>query len=256
MNAWVLSIVRRLLAVTVVIILTTVGARQASAFEVKTDDDGDMIRWEEKTIDLCLGAEFLERFGVEQAVLAAEGAAAAWSGIKNAPEIRIIVSDTREFDPRRLSGCVHLAKSWDNRGNELALTYSASDPAGYIRATDIVLNGQHRFGTAGVPFGNDRFDLQSVLTHEMGHLLGLAENSADVASTMHPDIGRDETFQRDITDDDRAGVEFIYAAESERSAAACAYGGRAGLSSSLWVVLVVTMLGFRRRGRIVQFGGG
>lgn len=240
----------------IVVAMTMLYAVDAHSFEVKRDREGNIIRWDADEIDLCLGVELLEAFGVEQAIHAAEGAAAAWSGIPNAPAIRISVSSTRAFDPARVSNCIHWARPWVGAGNELALTYTAADGNGRVHAGDIVLNGHHRFGWAGAQFGAERFDLQAVLTHEMGHLLGLAENAMDDSSTMHPDIGPNETFQRDITDDDRAGVEFVYSSSSKESAAACGMDRQPPRSTGPFGAFVTLLLGvYLIRGRFVYRRG-
>ncbi len=228
----------------------------AYGYELKHDRHGNVLRWETDRIDLCLGTELLDRFGFEYALGAAEAAADAWSGIPGAPTIVISVEQTRGFDSARVSDCVHMARPWVGEGNELALTFTAADDEGVVRSAEIVLNHRHRYGIPSAPFGAESYDLQAVLTHEMGHLLGLSENYDDPESTMRPDIGPGDTFQRDITDDDRAGVEHIYASAPEPRGVTCAVDRRGGGDSFAFLAfLFATGLAFRRRGRIVHSCG-
>ena len=55
----------------------------------------------------------------------------------------------------------------------------------------------------------DAYDLEGTLTHELGHLIGLA-HSQDETATMYATGGPCETLKRDIEPDDRAGADYLY----------------------------------------------
>jgi hypothetical protein len=69
-------------------------------------------------------------------------------------------------------------------------------------------------------YGDDRcsfIDLRNTLTHEVGHLIGLAHvarTSANHAVTMYPDTGPLDVQKRDLSPDDVAGVCAIYPADA------------------------------------------
>jgi hypothetical protein len=83
---------------------------------------------------------------------------------------------------------------------------------GEIVEADIVINPRQRFSTDGSP---GTYDLESTLTHELGHLLGL-DHSAEPGSVMRegqpindPSI-RSPLNGRNLGVDDRAGARALY----------------------------------------------
>jgi hypothetical protein len=85
------------------------------------------------------------------------------------------------------------------------LTYDAS--TGAILDADIELNGHdYRFGT---DCSAEVVDVQSVIAHEAGHVLGL-DHSAVVSATMRVSSGPGDCTLRDLAPDDVQGVTSIY----------------------------------------------
>src|SRR5262245_8116184 len=72
--------------------------------------------------------------------------------------------------------------------------------------SDIVFNPTLNFSTSAE---DTKFDIQSVLTHEIGHLLGL-DHSAMASSVMVPFGVTSQLDQRTLAYDDVAGVTEIY----------------------------------------------
>ena len=94
----------------------------------------------------------------------------------------------------------------------LALTVSFFSDTGQLLDADIVFNPSLSFSTNDtVP--PDKIDFQSVLTHEIGHLLGL-DHTPSVSSTMFWVIRDGMANQRTPTADDIAGVSSIYPSAS------------------------------------------
>ena len=90
----------------------------------------------------------------------------------------------------------------------LAATFLTSDASGNLVDVDIVFSRDVAFSTSGTVDAGS-YDLESVATHEVGHLLGL-EHSGLARATMVPFTDRGEGQQRTPSEDDRIGASLLY----------------------------------------------
>lgn len=91
-------------------------------------------------------------------------------------------------------------------------TLSFDRCSGALVDADIEVNGgYHSFSTSDTAVS---VDIQNVLTHEVGHVLGL-DHSSDPLATMFARAGSGELGMRTLTDDDRAGVAYLYPADGD-----------------------------------------
>ena len=96
----------------------------------------------------------------------------------------------------------------------LALTfiaYRTSD--GELEDADIVVNAAMFRWVTSTDGCADRYDLESALTHELGHLLGLAHAIGQPDATMFATGQPCETLKRDLALDDQRGIEALYAGD-------------------------------------------
>jgi len=80
--------------------------------------------------------------------------------------------------------------------------------SGEVVDNDLEVNGVHyMFSTPGS--GSISTDIQNTLVHEMGHFVGL-DHSADLEASMYESAERGETHKRDLAEDDRNGICYLY----------------------------------------------
>lgn len=93
---------------------------------------------------------------------------------------------------------------WPYAARTVGLTSVSFDQTtGSIVDADIEMNGQdYHFSLDGEP---NAYDLESSLTHEVGHVLGL-DHSPQLLATMFKDSAPGETHKRTLHEDDIAGV--------------------------------------------------
>jgi hypothetical protein len=93
--------------------------------------------------------------------------------------------------------------------NTLGLTTVTFDPTtGEIYDADMEINSSVTLAVSD-PVPPDGYDLQSIITHEAGHFLGLA-HSVEFTATMYAQYVPGSTSKRILTADDMAGICAIY----------------------------------------------
>ena len=184
--------------------------------------DGLPVFWSEPCVTVWLPAEQEPLAGVDAATFAqlTQAAFARWSDVDcrsgGVPDIDIHIGGALEcaltgYDPDAMQNVNTLRvvrENWPHPGvlGEVALTtVTAVVETGEILDADIEINDdQNDFATSGAP---GFADLDSALTHEAGHVLGLAHSDQADATMFWSARG---TSLRSLEADDVAGICAIY----------------------------------------------
>jgi hypothetical protein len=133
------------------------------------------------------------------------------------PDVVIEEGAPPELDlERRGNMGIYLVHDWPLE-DALAVTYSTVSGSGVIEGVDIWINAAHAFTVydeghqADAP--GDVYDLEALLTHELGHVLGLGETDDDPEATMWPCMPPGETRKRTPEVDDEDGMLALYASD-------------------------------------------
>jgi hypothetical protein len=221
-------------------------------------------RWKQNTVTVSV-EDSVDLLGTEgEAFEAVVRAATAW---QNAPGILpTLVVQRGPDDPigYRRSGrnknTVRFAPDGDPLANgALAITVITFDAhAKEILDADVVLNGEHGFSFFDHDArdeGMSTYDLQNVLTHELGHLLGLGEDMTDVDATMYAFSQPGETGKRDLELVDKDSIAALYSEEFDPEAqGGCGGAAIAGYEGDawMWAALGFGALGFAMRRRALR----
>jgi hypothetical protein len=217
--------------------------RAVAAPGTKTTTSGAPVRWSQEAIDVVVDQSFTDLAGP-----GVYGAAVdAWRATGAVlPSISTHPGQGRKvgYDPHGSNEnvVVYAPYGWAKANGALAVTVlTFDDMSGAIVDADVLLNGGGRYfsvfdkdesdpssrgisieGSGGSDDGEStvaeadsirtsRFDVQNVLTHELGHFLGLGEDFQDSKATMYASTRPGETNKRIVSSGDQGVVSALYA---------------------------------------------
>lgn len=216
----------RRVAVLWLMLATLLSSASAGTMSLAADDSVQDLRWRSGTVRLAVSVSLLRESANIKRDSDVAGALrrslAAWSSVANV-DFQLVNSEKLSVSPSGPAGdgvsLITIAQTPENvllfakdPENAAATTRVFYNRRGMISEADIVLNPYQQFSTDGT-LGT--FDLESTLTHEIGHLLGL-RHSLVRGSTMHANYGRNGVFglknfsTRSLSADDIAAVRAIY----------------------------------------------
>ncbi|HKE15050.1 MAG TPA: matrixin family metalloprotease [Kofleriaceae bacterium] len=240
------------------VVVIAIGAAPSAghAYALRTTSAGDALRW--------LGGEIPFEIALDdgppgvdsaQAVGATDMAMTAWRNALDGTGVSMAMNAS--------SGSL---VSGDGI-NSVRWTFDASDPDievgllartnlsyavddGSIEEADIVVNAAEFTWTVTRDGCSRQYDLAATLTHELGHVLGLA-HSLDPEATMFATGAPCETIKRDLDGDDQSAVDFLYRELPPPGGVApdpltCSAGGGSGPAAALGVLVALAGLSRRR----------
>ena len=208
--------------------LGTLLSNQASAYSINQTERGRRIRWSEPKVVFQVEPAIAEMLPPGQVRQALGISVEAWRGFDGVPELEISTDPPASLGHHGegATNGIYLPQVWNHEADKLAITVVTYEMAsGRLLDADVVVNPNVLFALldeqqAGRTDG--AYDLAAVLTHEMGHVLGLGESQDDRMATMWPYADRGDVHQRTLSEDDEAGVLDAYDGPPPLPAAACA----------------------------------
>jgi hypothetical protein len=252
-------------------------ARGVGTPGLKETSSGGHVRWHTDAIDVVLDRSFTDLagpkvFGAAVDAWRATGAALPSISTKSGKEREIGYKSKGAND-----NVVVYAPTGSTRAKgALAVTVlTYEEGSGRILDADVLLNGGGRYfaifdrdessgdpisiegsavapeGSASMPSRTAKFDVQSVVTHELGHFFGLGEDYEDGKATMYISTRHGEIHKRVVTKNEGTVLSALYtdavatSVDSAEARGGCsgAQLARSGASSSTWIGFVVAALG-------------
>jgi hypothetical protein len=244
----------------VLTLLLVVVPWMAYGYVLRTDAAGHDVQWATSPT-FVMSPSLAQTLGVPEAQDAAKAAVATYAA--DLPQLgltfQVGANQPLGYDPTpgaiNQNDILTIDQNWPYDENAIAITLLTVDPAtNDILDADIVLNTEsHTFAALAADSqpGGLYDDLQNTLTHELGHALGLAHNTGDATVVMYPGAPKGQVSKRVLTDDDRAGLAFLYTTGSLGGAnAPHAMGCSAGQGGpSVALLALFLALAFKRSAR-------
>jgi hypothetical protein len=228
---------------------------------VKRTQSGADVRWRTRRTEVVIDSS-VERLG-PNAVAAVQNAFGTW--LASDPKLPALSFNSSrgakvEAKPDGKNSVLVAPIRIPGHEHDLAVTLTYSDEdTGAIVEADIVINSAHAFrvfnddkgraepgddvqastmterrscmageGTAK-SCGDGAYDVQNIMTHEVGHFFGLGEDMTDNGASMFYCTSRCETHKRALTDADTGSISALYesaAADETTEASAASCGAR------------------------------
>jgi hypothetical protein len=218
---------RRLVTATLFLLAPAFGL--ASGVEYANPLNSKNLRWPDRTIKISVSSSL---WGSEAAIKPQSDVAGAllralqkWEEVAYVT-FEVVVSDVTTISPPGVSGddvsVITVGPDLENVlafnktfSNASAMTRVFYDARGTITEADVVLNPSQQFTTDQTP---GTFDLEAVLSHELGHLLGL-KHSLDPSAVMFDGVPRNGGIEsagvvRSLSEDDVTKARSLYGANS------------------------------------------
>ncbi len=232
---------------TLALLAALIIAPASEAYTMMANDHGAALYWRQMPIEFSINPENpfgLSEDEVEDAILTA---AESWEAVGAAIEFEYMgFTDTQEmgFDSENV---IYFSELWDEGDSKAAMTYNWSTEDGAIVAFDIGINAEDYEWT--VEENGAVMDIENVMAHELGHVLGLGHSDIDDLATMWESTEAGELIKRSLRPDDENGLFAVYGADVPMGMA-CSSASGATPSGLGWLVGLTAAglcLGRRRR---------
>jgi MYXO-CTERM domain-containing protein len=192
-------------------------------------DQGLPLYWKNVCVGYSLSKTASTQVKLEDATGAASRAFAHWSGVSCDSGASVASIKAQDLGPVDCNTDAYVAgaanqnviffadDAWPYGSSTLGKTFVTFDAdTGEIFDVDMAIDTlDYRFSTTD-PVPENGYDLESIITHEAGHFLGLA-HSDEHDAVMYPSYNPGDTSLRNLTPDDVAGLCDVYRPNGDRA---------------------------------------
>ena len=210
------------------------------AFEVLENSHGQELAWAQMPVPYMVDASNAKGMDHDDVVAAIDRAIRTWeeggtTSVRFEPE----GEPQRATTEHDFENVVYFTHDWPHDPSLLALTSTWSTADGTIVGFDMAINANQPWSLDGEP---GTYDLENMLAHEFGHVLGLGHTEDDIHATMHATSVLGELSKRDLSEDDRDGLAYQYGGLESPETVGCSSVPPVGLAA----LFGLAVLGRRR----------
>ncbi|MDO8140282.1 MAG: matrixin family metalloprotease [Candidatus Brocadiales bacterium] len=179
----------------------------AFAYRVKKTKDGKIIKWTTNTVTYYVNTSG----GPAGSLAAIQAATQTWTDVPTS-SFRFVYgghTSSTKHNPKDGVNIIYF-RTLGNKA-KAARNFVQWNESGELYDSDIVLNTAHKLSaTDSCP--KDCFDIQSAVTHELGHALILNELEKPIHNekTMYREEKKGDMKKRTLDQDDIAGITYLY----------------------------------------------
>ncbi len=227
-----------------------VATNDAQAYGILTNSSGYELHWESMPLGYRINPGNSQMLSDLAVITAIKDAMGAWEDVE---EAHISFVDQGETDSAVAGhddeNVIYFDAGWDSDPDLLALTSNwAYADTGAMVGFDIRINSADHQWTVSGEAG--KADLQNMLSHELGHALGMDHSVVDETAAMYGSSSNGETTKRTLKWDDKAAANYLYGdamlAESAAAAMACSSTGSSSAPFGIALFAIAGVI-FRRR---------
>lgn len=190
----------------------------ASAYTFLTTSEHIPLRWEERVIPYYVNERGTQDLPLPEVLDAIDQSFSTWMEVPGEEcefvfmgltDVNFEENETK--DGRESHNVIfwRTEDEWVHSDKAAAITRVWGEASAEIVGFDMYLNESFHFTNSDDP-DEISTDLQNMMTHEIGHALGLG-HSHDSEATLYDTAVRGETSKRDLSEDDIAGIQVLYA---------------------------------------------
>lgn len=168
---------------------------------VKISASGAKIKWYKPIITTCITNEAKYLPDIKNTLNKSMG---AWNKIHIPPNL---IYTENNCD---ITLYYEMVTDWTKPYPLAVTTIKHNRVSGEAYTSKIVINMYYNNALGNAEFDKSKFDLQSIITHEIGHALGLNEDDEDTNSAMSLYTMQGECSKRNLTSSDVKSIKQLY----------------------------------------------